>query len=334
MYNACNSEVIVPPAPPSPRATAECGVHRHKMSLLRSPTGSDKVTVMSGSQPNLSNVHDIPHITHRNKRKLLDDDDWIKCDMADLKKQLADVMEVLVTTRNEQSANINQMCTDVSAIKDKLNDMKNTLDAVVMEQNNLKCRLNDVESTTLCLDKKVTNLEANVLNLKRTTSDNNQNTTEEIITEIRERTIRSKNLIIEGIPELKSKIPSDRLKHDKVKCINVLKEILIDCPEPEKLIRIGKYNPNQHRALKVSLSSEELVRKILSNRNKKSIENIKIYSDQTQQQRSIIKKLKHEIETRTIEGEKDLRIKYVRGIPKIISLEKNDIITPPSVPPL
>lgn len=288
------------------------------MSLLRSPTGSDLVTAMSGSQPNLTNERINPNITLRSKRKFVNDNDWIKTDMAELKKQLSDVMNVLVLSRNEQIENINKICQDMSDIKDQLTNMKSTLDTVVTEQKNLKSRLNTVETTALCMEGKITKIEDNIAKLKIETADQ-QKTTEEIITEIHERAIRRKNIIIEGIPEVQSKFVSDRLKHDKDKCLSVLKHFISDCPNPEKLFRIGKYNPNQNRPIKLSLSTEELVKTVLTNRNKHGIDNIKIYSDQTKLQRENIKKLKDEIKRRVKEGETDLRIKYIRGAPRIIS---------------
>lgn len=46
--------------------------------------------------------------------------------------------------------------------------------------------------------------------------------------------------------------------------------------------------------------------------------NIKMYADQTPTQQQFLRSPKLELEMRTRNGEKNLMIKYIKGVPKII----------------
>lgn len=59
---------------------------------------------------------------------------------------------------------------------------------------------------------------------------------------------------------------------------------------------------------------------ILRHRNNIKSDVIKIFSDQTPQQQAYMKTLKDELRRRIDDGDKDLTIKYVKGVPKITKL--------------
>lgn len=84
-------------------------------------------------------------------------------------------------------------------------------------------------------------------------------------------------------------------------------------------MRIGKYKPDVNRSIKVTFESEETTKLIFRNKNKLTDTDVKIFPDQTPYQQTYFKKLKEELNRRTANGEGNLKIKYIKGVPQIIS---------------
>lgn len=302
------------------------------MNVLRSPTGSDSGRSLSGSQPNLSEVQSdsepCTKITLRTKRKYTDDNDLIRNELAGLRKQMSEMMALLKSTRSDQAENINKLRQDVTAIKTEVSNISNTIENIILENTNLKSKLTSLSSATEITEKKVKLLEADVKNLKSTSPNTYSSQKpmieryEDIVNEIHERNLRSKNLIIVGIPESTAKTSIARRESEKEEISKITKQIYNDCPSPEKIIRLGKYIPERTRPIKICFKSEETAKLLLRNKNAAVLDNIKIYSDQTQNQRKYMQNLKDELHKRTAEGEAHLQIKYIKGIPKIITSEK------------
>lgn len=136
--------------------------------------------------------------------------------------------------------------------------------------------------------------------------------------------MRSKNIILYGVPEPVSKSLEDRQGRDKSMVVNILNIILADCPAPIKMFRLGKYNANKNRLIKVCFSSEEIVKRLLKIKQNNKEDEIRVFSDQTPQQKAYLKALKVELERRICDGETNLIIKYIKGLPKIIkAIPKN-----------
>lgn len=300
-------------------------------NLLRSPSGCGTRTRLSGSQPNLSESTldgEYSQVTIRNKRKQPEDDNTtIKKELTELRKQMAEMMSLLTSTSKAQKENIDQICQTVTTIKSDVKNIVNTMDHITLEQETLKTNLDSLKKNAEISDKKIRSLESHVVALKNACpSTSNQSTinNEELITEIQERNVRAKNIVIVGIPESKSSIPIERHEHDRKEIFKITSTMYAECPEPEKMLRLGKFKTGENRPLKVCYKSEAIAKTLLRNRNTK-FENIKIFSDQTVSQRKYLQNLKVELETRTTNGETDICIKYVKGTPKIVkSLEKMD----------
>lgn len=292
------------------------------MSIPRSPPGGGMCAGRSGSYPNLSEPHNetTPHITQRNKRKLPDDNEAIKSDIAEIKKQMSEMMDLLKSSKNEQTESINRLSLDVGAIKDEVSNISCIMQNIILENNNLKDQVSKLSVVTENTEKKVQILEADVNNLKnRPPSSSVQTITthDEIFTEIEERNFRSKNIIVVGIPE--SLNDTGRQDYDRTEILRITGLLYNGCPQPTKIFRLGKYTSQKTRAIKVCFSSEDTAKSILRNRNKMDEEHIKIFSDQTPYQRKYLQNLKEELLQRTSNGERGLYIKYIKGIPKIVT---------------
>lgn len=303
------------------------------MSLLRSPNGGGITNEgLGGSQPNLSDIHSDMNLrhTHRTKRKFTDDDYLVRTEFFELRKQMSEMMTLLKANNSSQVENINSLRQDVADIKSEVSNISNTIETIITENKNLKEKIKTLTRHTENIEKKVTFLETDVNNLKcasPVTPAQLSQTCEEIIYEIQNRNTRAKNIIVVGIPEPKASTAIERQDHDKAEIQKIIKSILGQHQQPEKITRLGKYNSANTRAVKVCFSSEELVKSILRNRNKTGMENIKIYSDQTPKQRKHMMNLKDELQKRTANGERNLTIKFIKGMPKITTFNQNSLDT-------
>lgn len=144
-----------------------------------------------------------------------------------------------------------------------------------------------------------------------------------VINEIEDRKNRSRNVIMYGLPESSSTSPEDRKLHDKLSVSNTLASLPIQAPEIVSSFRLGKPPSNgQPRPLKVVLSNKHGAVTVLKNKSKLP-KTISIQSDMTPYQRDQLKKLRDELADRVDKGEKDLTIKYINKVPRIVSTTKN-----------
>jgi hypothetical protein len=147
---------------------------------------------------------------------------------------------------------------------------------------------------------------------------------EEVTSEAVERMIRSKNVIIYGVPE-SSGTTEQRQTKDATEIRKIISAIT---PEaiPQKIIRIGKPNSPNTRPLKVSLSNDLIAKEVLRNKNKlinsDLSRSISISDDKTPKQLEYLKNLRTELQLRRDNGEDNITIKYMKGIPSIIESKK------------
>lgn len=296
------------------------------MSVQRSPTGCDSNARLGGSQPNLAEMNPTyeirTNITQR-KRKDTDDNAWIKAELSDIKKQMSDMMALITASSSFQEEKIEKLSEDVTTIKNQVNDIGTTIANIIIDQNNAKVKIDSLQTTSDNIERKIELLESEINNLKDSsplstlTSKSHQNY-EDIVHEVNERSIRSKNIVIIGIPE--ASMTTDRRTYNNNEVAKIIKKIYDDCPDPLKVIRLGKFKPDRTRAIKVCFASKETATFLLRNKGNVKFDNnsIKIFSDQTPIQRKHLQNLKVELEKRINNGENNLAIKYVKGIPKII----------------
>lgn len=132
--------------------------------------------------------------------------------------------------------------------------------------------------------------------------------------ELLERQKRSNNIVIFNLPVKEDdKRDAGKLLSDLAnRNINILKSA-----------RVGKTNKNGFKALKVTLSNHDDVDNVLKAKRTLKGKNIYINTDLTHLQRTNLNELKMEMESRKKNGEEDLIIKYVKGIPKLV--KKNSL---------
>lgn len=149
---------------------------------------------------------------------------------------------------------------------------------------------------------------------------------EEIVEEIHQRDKRRCNLMVFGVPEQITNIPSEaKLNKDKGDVVELLKTVVPDfAPRNLKLNRLGIAATDKTRSIRITLESEHQVLNFIRNaknlRSSKFDKKVSLSFDRTPRQQSHYKKIRNQLRQRLEEGEDNLKIKHVNGIPKIVSL--------------
>lgn len=148
---------------------------------------------------------------------------------------------------------------------------------------------------------------------------------ESVYYEMNERIKRSTNFMLYNVPESQSRNLQERIADDRREVTNILTEINAEVPELDlkNIIRVGKSNGGKPRPLKVVTTNAQYIKRILHLKNMIRNSIWKIGADQTLIQRNLLKETKEKLKTRLDAGEKDLTIKFVNGVPKIIIQKPN-----------
>ncbi|XP_045453918.1 uncharacterized protein LOC123663272 [Melitaea cinxia] len=115
---------------------------------------------------------------------------------------------------------------------------------------------------------------------------------EDLAAELRERVLRSKNIVVVGIPEDTNSDVLKMKEQDKQKLLYILHTISPDSPQPIKIYRLGKQISGKSRPIKVCFESESTVKYLLRNKTKIKNEKLRIYSDQTLLQKQYMSTLR------------------------------------------
>lgn len=285
------------------------------MSLQRSPPGR------SGSLTDLRKTNEAAvesQITYR-KRKQPDSNCNCSQEIQDFRKEITSLLTKFTSTQEETLKFMRENLTEVNS---KLNEIKNSTDVLNNEQQIMKSQLSGLIEKAKSSETKIHALESDIAKIKNT--EPNIATSENIIQEMKERTIRERNIIIVGVRECKEANTNEAQLYDENEVVSITKSLVNSCPKPAKVFRIGKYNPLKSRSIKVCFESPQTVKLLLRNKNQLRKE-IKIFSDQTPAQQNYLKTLQEELGRRTANQESDITIKYIRGVPKIVkNSPKND----------
>lgn len=304
--------------------------------IRRSPTRSDPNIERSESQPNLSTSNVLklretagPASTmFRHKRKHGDEDE-VNLKLSDIQNQMIEMMALLTTSINAQNESSAKISGDIADIKDQIIDIKKSmgmtgqkLSNLAIEQTGMKAEIQNLADTVYKTDEKIATLESDVQKLQVSSTGSilrDLAPCDDVMYELNDQINRKNNILIMGVKEPKSDSIDERKIYDKGEVLKTIKLISVNCPEPTQIARIGKYKSDGSRAIKVRFESEETAKQILKNKSKLAGTTIKIFGDQTPYQQTRFKKLKDELNHRTLGGEKNLLLKYIKGVPKIVT---------------
>lgn len=216
------------------------------------------------------------------------------------------------------------ICVELTPSETRIIKAKKNLSWTCQNCSQLGDNINDLKSIILTLQKEVESLKSL---RNQPTAVNNKVDYEEIIQEITERNLRKRNLVIFGVVEIDSKSKDERAHHDEREITKIIQYLSPDATSDNiKPTRLGKYDAtkNNSRPIKITLCDEatvhNLIRKAKTLRDSDSFKKINISLDRTPRQLEYYRSLKSELNQRLSDGETNLQIKYVRGIPKIVSV--------------
>ena len=185
--------------------------------------------------------------------------------------------------------------------------------------------LNGLKAVIVSLQEEVAQLRSAVSSSSVVKPVLTMHDTEKITQEVFERTRRSTNLIIFGSKEevagsRKSQIDADAaLVGELLDRLGVQRSAAVP-------VRLGRFDATRVelcRPIKIKLGSEECVSAAVSNARKlKSCERwnkISISRDRTPMQINYYKTVRDELNNRVSAGEANIKIKYVAGVPTIVS---------------
>lgn len=153
-------------------------------------------------------------------------------------------------------------------------------------------------------------LKSEILQLRA----NQTSSVQEVISEVEEQKIRAKNIMVFDLAE----------SEDDISCVTAIVGAVAAEAVPLKAVRLGKKRSGVHRPLKVTFANENIATKVLKqSRNIKEKERINVKADLTPGQQNHLKNLRNELQKRTAEGEGDLTIKFIRGLPRIVKKQGN-----------
>ena len=238
------------------------------------------------------------HTRCSKKSELLADGVYSKCCSAVTKNDLKLVL----------SSCMRELREDIVA------DIRSEIKAVHSKIDKLNGRVDDHDSELRKISNKVTALESSIDpgNLSATGK-------EEFFVEIEERRKRASNIIVYDLP----KDPDGACDLD---VINVIFKKVPDFPVAISAHRFGVARDDKPEPLKVSFASSDDALQVLKNKDKLIAHTeILVKNDLTPTQLSFLKFVQQELSTRIKNGEKNITIKFVKGIPRIVLTKQKPV---------
>uniref|UniRef100_A0A6P7G4K3 Uncharacterized protein LOC114334099 n=1 Tax=Diabrotica virgifera virgifera TaxID=50390 RepID=A0A6P7G4K3_DIAVI len=216
----------------------------------------------------------------------------------------------------------------VRGIKIICNSCSSNIEAFSNLKSILKEYNDDLQLKISQIDEKIAEITTkfNDLEIKLSSADQHSSPqfAENIANEAVDRINRAKNVIVRGVPESTGDIQTKKDEDKKF-----LEEILsaVECnATPVTFFRVGKVGDRFPRMIKMVMNNEYEAKQILRNKRKllekTKTKNVSIVDDKTPMQVNFLKELRSELETRKENGEQNLTIKYIRGIPKITNFRQ------------
>ncbi|CAK1546447.1 unnamed protein product [Leptosia nina] len=224
------------------------------MSVTRSPPER-----ASGS---LQDLRDLSAVTsdskclHR-KRKQPDEDSRVTEQLTIFRQEMMDFFRDFKKSQDEYYSEIKQ---NVNEIKGEITHIKQINENLNLEVKSLKENFENLKSTNITLTTKINSLEKELDSIHQQQNSQNNTLSQkslnlnylDLIMELEDRSLRERNIIIEGILETDSKQSSTRREYDSKEVMKLLTIVKSDCPLPKSVFRLGRYEQGKSRRLKSS----------------------------------------------------------------------------------
>jgi len=220
---------------------------------------------------------------------------------------------------------IDEISADILGIKSQIAVINTSLTALEPRINNIEDKVIAVESDIADFKEQIDSNAAKI-RLLESRSEPSDAGLEDVIAEMKERSLRSKNVMVFGLPESSKAKVEERAAVDR----NAIQELFsfIESDFDVKLyksFRVGKLRNDKPRPMKVILDSEAHVVKLLKASSNIVMEdisadltNVRLSRDRTKKQIEHLDALRVELASRQRAGGTELTIKFVNGLPKIV----------------
>lgn len=156
-----------------------------------------------------------------------------------------------------------------------------------------------------------------------------------VANETNDRQSRKNNFIIYNSTELRNGTKEEQYAADRAIVIDILKSLNFQ-EEAISVTRLGKFDSSavsKKRPIKVKLLSDTNISAIIRNFNtlkiNESFKDLSVSPDRTPFQCNLYKKVKNDLLERKRNGESNITIKHINGIPKIVMTRPTSVNTDP-----
>lgn len=232
-----------------------------------------------------------------------------------------------VTSPGTSSSRLPQTSTDGATRSDddirdlvrmEFQNMRREIRHEIQElQNTLKTEIAYIKGELHSLRSEVNTITTRVQTLENVPKSQTNNLTEltfNALSEIAEKERRSRNIIVHGLAEGPTTASA---QHDIHAVEDLLRDILPPNSGNMRVARLGKPG-SKPRLLRVTLGDSALARQVLTNKHRISGQ-YKITDDKTLLERDHLQQLRQKLESLHKQGDTDKSIRYVHGVPRIVS---------------
>lgn len=237
-----------------------------------------------------------------------------------------------ITVDNAKSNNpltLNDLAKMISTLS---SNQDNSFKLINSRIDNLSTHLDKLDSALAECQNKAQSLEVRVkaLETQKSVLDTNSKDFSLVVrNEVFDVQKRSLNIIIHGIKESLETVTKDRITHDNNKINELFTLLSINSDVIDNISRLGHPSSSSQRPIKLILRSSCDVDRVLMSFTKvkrespTTLHNISFVKDRTLIERQHIKEVYMEFKNRFEAGEKNIKIQYFNGIPKIVNIKKN-----------
>lgn len=220
-------------------------------------------------------------------------------------------IDVLINNVNDLKISNNKIITSFNLLTEKVT-------TITHRSNEHSTKINNLALQYEVLNSKLNSVEADIEATKLIVPI----TAEELIFESIDRQTRMFNVLLYNLPETQNDEANASSDSTTVEDIH---DFLGLRAKPIAVTRVGKFNANatRYRPLRLRYSSPEDTFEVFKCNKKlrmnSAFKELRISSDRTRQQQVYMGYLRQELHGRRSNGEQGLIIKYVRGVPLIVS---------------
>lgn len=205
---------------------------------------------------------------------------------------------------------IDDLARGISEIKDDISSIRNSLDSL--------------EPRVTANEDNISSIKQDIASIQKQLLEDRAPPEESIIEEMNERRSRARNVILHGLSESKKRDSNEAKQEDEELLTSIIRDIQQRTSSTSlKFFRLGKMSQGRNRPIKLILSSESEAIDLLKAFAKESskfdyLKGISFTNDKTPKERDYLKSLRSMLAKNISDGEKDITIKFINGIPKIV----------------